>query len=126
MNDKETVMAMHIAQKNLEAQGRGDDRPVGPRISQVSEEARRLGEVVATLQWLGRVILHASPKFKTQGKIGKIDPYPKPVMIDPETGEWSGKPSSGKLRRNHEHRLKIAAEAAKRWAAADAGGQQEE
>lgn len=112
--DRETMMALHIAQENRRAKGlAGDEKPVGPRVSQVSEEARRLGEVVAMVRWLGKVIIAASPKFQG-GKIGKVEPYTRPVMIDGATGEWVGTPTTELLKRRHEKRLKIAQEAAER------------
>lgn len=91
-----------------------EEKPVGPRVSQVSEEARRLGEVVSVVQWLASVIIAASPKFKT-GKIGSAEPYPSPVMIDGNTGEYIGKKTDSQRRRSHLKRVDIAKEAAARY-----------
>lgn len=113
LNDRETMMAMHKAMEGREE----DDRPVGPRVSQVSEEARRLGEVASLIKWLGGVVVTASPKFKG-GKIPKVDPYTRPVMIDGETGEWIGKKTDSQRMREHERRVSIAQAAAERFEAA--------
>lgn len=114
-NDKETMMLFHrIKESRRNETGSGDDRPVGPRVSQVSEEARRIGEMVSLVRWLGGVIVAASPKFKG-GKIPKVEPYTRPVMIDGATGEWIGKPSLSQRAKAHEQRMSIAKAAAERY-----------
>lgn len=112
--DRETMMALHRAKEI----GQSDEdalnaKPVGPRVSQVSEEARRLGEVVALLKWLGGVVLHASPKFRG-GKLPNVEPYTKPVMIDGSTGEWNGKASTETLQARHKRRVALVQAAAAR------------
>lgn len=111
-NDREVMMAMHEAME-----GRDDDRPAGPRVSQVSEEARRLGEVASLVRWLGGVIVTASPKFKG-GKIPKVEPYTRAVMIDGATGEWIGQKTQSQRQRSHERVVSIARAASERHKAA--------
>lgn len=119
-NDKETMMTLHRIQEERRKSGEADERPVGPRVSQVSEEARRLGEVASLIRWLGGVIVTASPKFKG-GKIPKVEPYTRPVMIDGATGTWSGKPTDDKRRRDHERRVAMVRKAAERHKQAQQG-----
>ena len=119
-NDKETMMTLHRIQEERRKSGEVDERPVGPRVSQVSEEARRLGEVASLIRWLGGVIVTASPKFKG-GKIPKVEPYTRPVMIDGATGTWSGKPTDDKRRRDHERRVAMVRKAAERHKQAQQG-----
>ena len=113
--DRGVMVAMERSAERRREAGIEDERPVGPRVSQVSEEARRMGEVVSSLRYLAKVVIAASPKSK--GSIGKYEPYPSPVMIDGKTGNWNGKPSEGTLKKNHRSRLKLAQEAAARWQA---------
>lgn len=119
-NDKETMMTLHKTQEERRKSGEVDERPVGPRVSQVSEEARRLGEVASLIRWLGGVIVTASPKFKG-GKIPKVEPYTRPVMIDGATGTWTGKPTADTKRRDHERRVAIVRKAAERHKQAQQG-----
>lgn len=112
-NDKETVVAMTAAMKDRQEE---DERPPGPRISQVSEEARRLGEVVSLVRWLGGVILTSSPKFKG-GKIPKVEPYTQPVRIDGETGLWRGQRTPDEQRASHQHRVDLVKQAGERYRA---------
>ena len=114
-SDKETVVAMTEAMKNR--QSSKDDRPPGPRVSQVSEEARRLGEVVSMLQWLGGVVLTSSTKFKG-AKIPKVEPYTQTVRIDGETGRWNTAPTDEDRREAHARRVELVKEAGKRYRAA--------
>lgn len=112
-SDREVMVAMaRIEEKRREA-GVESEKPTGPRVSQVSEEARRLGEVVSSLRYLAKVVIAASPKSK--GQVGKYEPYPQPVMIDGKTGNWIGKPTEGTLKKNHKRRVQLAQEAAARW-----------
>lgn len=111
-HDRELMMAMHKAMES-----RDDDMPVGPRVSQVSEEARRLGEVASLVRWLGGVIVTASPKFKG-GKIPKVEPYTRSVMIDGETGDWIGQKTTRQRQRSHERVVSIAQAASERYKAA--------
>lgn len=112
--DREVMMAMHEIEERRKEQGQESERPVGPRVSQVSEEARRLGEVVSLIRYLTRVVLVASPKSKSNSA-GKMQPYQQPVMRDGKTGDWIGRPSQGTLKKNHLKRVDIAKKAAARW-----------
>lgn len=120
-SDREVMVKMEqIAEARRQA-GAEDEKPNGPRVSLVSEEARRLGELIASVNYLGKLVVASSMKAK--GKPGPYVPYPAPVAIDGKTGDWIGKPTEGTLKRNHERRLDLAKAAAKRWEAAH--GQQE-
>lgn len=113
-NDRETMMALHRAKEiGQSREALMNAKPVGPRVSQVGEAERRLGEVVSLLKWLGGVIVHSSPKF-TGGKLPNVEPYTKPVMIDGSTGEWNGKASNETLQARHEHRVALVQAAAAR------------
>lgn len=112
-NDRETMMMMHKIQESRRNSDGGEDKPVGPRVSQVSEEARRLGEVASLIRWLGGVVVTASPKFKG-GKIPKVEPYTRPVMIDGATGDWIGKPSVDQRKAAHLRRVELVKAAAVR------------
>ena len=118
-NDREVMMEMHRIQEARREGSDGEERPVGPRVSQVSEEARRLGEVVTELRRLGSYVMVASPKSSAT-KPQSVKPYPQPVMIDGATGDWIGRKAQSTLKREHQKRVSIAQEAAKRWEAAQA------
>lgn len=107
------MVALHEIQEERRKAGEVDERPVGPRVSQVSEEARRLGEVASLIRWLGGVVVTASPKFKG-GKIPKVEPYTRAVMIDGATGDWIGKPSKDQRQAAHEKRVALVKAAAER------------
>ena len=119
-NDRETMVMLHRIQEERRESGEADEKPVGPRVSQVSEEARRTGELVSMVRWLGGVVLTASPKFKG-GKIPKVEPYTRPVMIDGATGTWTGKPTASKRQRDHERRVAMVRASAERYKQAQQG-----
>lgn len=119
-NDRETMMMLHRVQEERRKDGTADEKPAGPRVSQVSEEARRLGEVASLIRWLGGVIVTSSPKFKG-GKIPKVEPYTKPVMIDGATGDWIGKPTVDQRQKAHERRVALVRKAAERHKKAQQG-----
>src|SRR5699024_334536 len=119
-NDRETMMMLHRIQEERRESGQADEKPVGPRGSQVSEEARRLGEGASLIRWLGGVIVAASPKIQG-GKIPKAEPYPRAVMVDGATGTWTGKPTASKKRRDHERRVALVKKAAERHKQAQQG-----
>lgn len=110
------MMALHRAKEI----GRSSEdvltkKPAGPRVSEVTEEARRMGEVVSLLKWLGGVVMYASPKSRG-GKLPNVEPYTKPVMIDGATGNWNGKATNEVLQARHERRVALVKAAAARKA----------
>lgn len=115
------MMLFHRIEEERRESGQASEKPVGPRVSQVSEEARRLGEVASLIRWLGGVIVTASPKFKG-GKIPKVEPYTRPVMIDGATGNYIGKPSENKKLADHRRRVELVRKAAERHKEAQAQG----
>lgn len=116
--DREVMMAMHAIQERRQEEGLEDERPLGPRVSQVSETDRRLGELITAVKQLISAVMVASPK-SSQTKVASVSPYPQPVMRDGATGEWIGRKSQGTLKRNHQKRVKLAQAAAERWEAAN-------
>lgn len=112
--DREVMMEMHRIQEERREAGDGDERPLGPRVSQVDETARRLGEVITELRRLGQLVVFSSARSSAT-KPGNVQPYPQPVMRDGKTGDWIGKPSTSTLKTRHQHRVSLAQEAAERW-----------
>lgn len=116
MSDKETMMALHAIEESRRKSGYVSEKPAGPRVSQVGETERRLGEIISMLHWLGAVVMNASPKFKT-GKIPKVEPYTKPVVIDGATGEWTGKRTDEQKLQSHQRRVDLVKQAARTYEA---------
>lgn len=112
-------MMMQRIEESRQDEGVEDEKPLGPRVSQVGETEKRLGEVIDAINQLGGLVIAASPKHKGS-KVPRAKPYPQPVMRDGKTGEWIGKKSRGTLKRNHQERVRIAQAAAERWRAAQA------
>lgn len=114
------MVMLHKIEEDRRESGTVSEKPSGPRVSQVSEEARRLGEVASLIRWLGGVIVTASPKFKG-GKIPKVEPYTKPVMIDGATGDWIGKKTVDQRQVAHRRRVELVKKAAERHKQAQQG-----